>query len=74
MSQVIGHTGRKPKRQSLRQYASEVTAAHTPLAHSGYASHVRFLLQRAYRIGLNNGKLLAHKSDELVSKNLGEKA
>lgn len=61
---VTRHTRKKAKRQSIRAYAQEVTAPHTTLARSGFASEVRFLLQRAYRIGLNNGKLLADVSDE----------
>jgi hypothetical protein len=63
-----GHTGRKakkPKRQSIRAFMDESTATYTTLARSGFGSHVRDLLQKAYRIGLNNGKLLAHKADDL---------
>src|SRR5690349_1972701 len=61
VNDITRHTRMKPKRQSIRQFAAEVTAPHTTIARSGFGSDVRFLLQKAYRIGLNNGKLLASK-------------
>lgn len=60
---TTSHTARKAKRQSIREFAAKVTAPHTTLARSGFDDEVRDLLQQAYRIGLNNGKLLARKSD-----------
>jgi hypothetical protein len=62
------HTRKKAKRQSVRQFMSDATHPSTTLSRYGFGPHVRFLLQKAYRIGLNNGKLLASKSDEDVSK------
>lgn len=62
------------KRQSLRTFATEVTAAHTTLARSGFAREVRYLLQRAYRIGLNNGKLLAEKQQRAAQRRSGEQS
>jgi hypothetical protein len=49
------------KRQSIREHIEKVCAPHTTLARSGFARHIRYELQRAYRIGLNNGKLIAAK-------------
>lgn len=49
------------KRQSIREHIEKVCAPHTTLARSGFARDMRFQLQRAYRIGLNNGKLIGAK-------------
>lgn len=46
------------KRQSIRKHIDEVCAPSSTLARSGFARDVAFELQKAYRIGLNNGKLL----------------
>jgi hypothetical protein len=49
------------KRQSIREHINKVCAPATTLARSGFARDVAYELQRAYRIGLNNGKLIAAK-------------
>lgn len=49
------------KRKSIREHISTVCHPSTTLARSGFARSVAYELQRAYRIGLNNGKRLVAK-------------
>ena len=49
------------KRKSIRKFCETVTAPYTSLSRSGYGAIVREIAMRAYRIGLNNGKLIAMK-------------
>lgn len=66
-----GHTirqAKKPKRQSIRAFMWDSTGPATLLGRHGFGRDVRFLLQKAYRIGLNNGKLLRSRTDDEVTR------
>jgi len=49
------------KRQSIREHIDRVCGPSTTLARFGFARDVAYQLQKAYRIGLNNGKMIVRK-------------